>query len=147
MTVVTGGIKVIDVPDDACITTVRDLVLQLEKYLAVEFEDEKITNVIVSTNEPDTTSRDVLWFRLDNSGNFIGLYVFVQGQWLQMFPPPQAIIRMYGRSDDIPPGYQLISEDTPGLTAEAAAAIIEGWHETEAESGLYDVFDVVYVGL
>jgi hypothetical protein len=147
---VTGAIKVLDVPDDACLTTMRDLVLQLEKYLAVEFEEEKITNVVVSAVEPDTTSRDVLWFRIDSSGNPIGLYAFTQGVWYQEFPPPQQVIRMYGRSDEVPPRYALLDESIAGIPAGSNTAIRENWvlHPDQGGNpGIYIVFEVVKVGL
>lgn len=143
---VTGAIKVLGVPDDACLTTVRDLVMQLEKYLSVEFDEEKITNVIVSTTEPDTTSRDVLWFRIDTSGNFIGLHVFIQGQWIQQFPVPDEVFWIRGRSDTLPPGYVLLTEDMPDSLHDS---IVSKWilHPDAGEDELYAVFEVVYVGL
>lgn len=143
---ITGVVKVLDVPDDACLTTVRDLVLQLEKYLAVEFDTEKITNVVVGTAEPDTTDRDVIWFRIDNSGNFLGVFVFVQGQWLQMFPPPFTLFRMYGASNDLPEGYVLASADIAGISEAMETAIKATWTEHPTED-YYVIFDVVYVGI
>lgn len=144
---ITGVIKVLDVPDDACLTTVRELVLSLEKYLVVEFDEERITNVLVSANEPDTTNREIIWFRTDNSGNFLGIFVFVQGQWVQMFPPPQAITLMYGRSDDLPLGYVLADELIPGISAAAAAHLKLSWFTETPDPGYYSIFHVVYVGL
>jgi len=145
MSSITGRVKVIDVPDDACLTTVRDLMMQMEKFLAVEFDASEITNVVVSTEEPDATDGTVVWFRINNSGNFIGIYVFVQGQWLQMFPPPQGIFRMYGSSNEIPEGYDLITEDTPGFTSAMVSKLQEGWYL--GDEGWWLIFDVVYVGL
>lgn len=145
---VTGAIKVLGVPDDACITTVRDLILQLEKYLAVEFDEEKITNVIVSNAEPDTTSRDILWYRIDNGGNFVGLYVFMQGQWIQQFPPPNQIVKVYGRSDELEPGYVLLDATIPGFTELMIAKLQEEWYPDPVdEPEYYTIFHVVYVGL
>lgn len=143
---ITGEVKVIDIPDDVCLTTVRELFLLLEKHLAVEFGVERITNVVVSSEEPATTDTDVIWFRLDNSGNFRGIYVYVQGQWLQMFPPPESIIKMYGDSRDIPPGYQLITNDTAGFTTAMVTKLQTEWLLAPAETH-YVIFHVVYVGL
>lgn len=143
---IAAGIKVIDLPDDACLTTVRDLVLMLEKYLAVEIDASDITNVVVSSSEPDAGDRNVIWFKIDNSGNFVGIHVFVQGEWLQMFPPPSAIIRMYGNSTDVPEGYALIENGTAGFTSGMVAALQAQWH-LETGGTFYDIFDVVYVGL
>lgn len=148
MSLVTGAIKVLDVPDDICVTTVRDLVQQLSRYLAVEFDEEKITNVIVSNTEPDTTNRDVLWWRIDNSGNLIGLHVFVQGEWVQIFPPPQQIIRMAGASNDLPAGYILADENVSWISEDMANHLKTSWFpDPEDEPEFFTIFDVVYVGV
>lgn len=143
----TGVIKVLDVPDDACLTTVRDLLLQLERYLGVEFTADRVTNVYVSANEPDTTDRSIIWFKTNNAGNFVGIYLFIAGTWVQFLPVPQQLFRIVGDSTDIPAGYALADDSIPYITEDMATAIAETWIETSPGSGVYSVFDVVYVGL
>lgn len=144
---ITGVIKVTDLPDDTCLTTVRELILSLERFLAVEFDAEQVTNVIVSSVEPETTERNIIWFRTDNSGNFLGINVFIQGEWIQMFPPPNSIIRMYGRSTELPQGYALVSTSVPGFTPPMVAKLQESWVLQQPGGQYYVLFDVVYVGL
>lgn len=143
---ITGAIKVLDIPDDVCLTTFRDLLLNLERYLAVEFEEDKITNVVVSNEEPDITAPGVLWYKIDNAGNFKALHVFVQGEWLQRYPAPNQLIKMFGRSDELPPGFALADENIPGISEEMADHLKETWKEI-GSSGVYSVFEVVDVGL
>ena len=143
---ITGAVKVIDVPDDACLTTVRDLLLSLQKYLAVEFGVERITNVAVSSDEPGDMDRDMVWFRLDNAGNFLGIFVFVQGSWVQMFPPPGALYKIVGDSASPPDGYALVTNLLPQFTDAMVAKLQQEW--VPAPNGIdYRIFHVVYVGL
>lgn len=144
---IVGSIKVIDVPDDATLTTVKDLLVSLERFLAVEIDAEQITNVYVGNQEPDTTDRQVIWVRMDNSGNFVGLFVFIQGTWLQMLPPPNGIFRVFGRSDELPPGYALADENIVGISHTMDAALKGTWYPSAPLDGIYFIFDVVYVGL
>lgn len=146
MTLVTGAIKVLDIPDDVCISTARNLVLSLERLLGIEFDASMVTNVYVSTTEPEETDRTI-WYKLDNSGNFVGVYVFVQGQWLVMFPVPGQLFRIVGSSDSIPPGYALADENIDYITDLMAAFIKTTWYEDPGDPGTYLVFDIVYVGL
>lgn len=147
MTLITGAIKLIDQPDQVTFTTVTRLLQDLTRYLAIEFDAEKLTNIVISHVEPDVANRSVIWVRLNNAGNVSGLNVYAQGTWLQIFPPPQALFRMYGRSDAVPPGFYLVSEDTPGFTEDMVTALQAQWHEIDGETGVYDIFDVVYRGL
>ncbi len=150
MTVITGTIKTIDYPDDAALTTVKDLLNDLERYLAVEIPVEKITNVFVSIDEPEVTERDIIWYRVDSSGNFKGQYVYIQNKWIQMFPPPNGIFRMYGDSRAIPPGYALIDNTLDGFTAAMVAGIRGNANANwvaDPTGTYFLVFDVVYVGL
>jgi hypothetical protein len=146
MTNVTGAIKAVDLPEDFCITTTRELVKALERYLAVEFGVEQITNVVVSSAEPDAADRDIIWFRLDTSGNFLGIYVFVQGQWDQMFPAPSSVVKMYGDSRDVPRGYALVTEDLAGFTLGMVTKLQEEWLRDPGDT-YWMIFHVVYTGL
>lgn len=144
---ITGVVKIQDFPEEASLTTVRDLLMSLERYLVVELPTERITNVYVSFNEPNVTERDVVWYRLDAAGNYKGQYIYVGGQWVQMHPPPQEIVKMYGRSDEIPVGYELVSNSIPGFTPDMVSKLITEWEEHPEDAGVYVIFHVVYVGL
>lgn len=147
MTVITGGVKFVDVPNDFCLTNITELVKFIQKHQKIEFDASEVTNVVVSVDPPVAVEgRDVVWFQLDTSGNFIGVFVYVQSQWLQMFPPPQEVVRMYGDSTDIPPGYTLITEDTPGFSTAMVNHLQSQWLE-DPTSSFFVIFDVVYTGL
>lgn len=145
MTIVTGSIKFTNVPNDFCLTNITELVKFIQIHGMVEFNASEITNVVVSSEQPSDTS--VVWFRLSPSGNFVGVYVYTQSQWLPVFPPPQQVIRMYGDSTDIPAGYQLITTDTPGFTASMVAFLQTQWMPNPDSSGDWLIFDVVYTGV
>ena len=144
---ITGAIKTINVPDDMTLTTVRDLVLQLSQLLAVEFDVSKLTNVVVSNDEPSQADKDVIWFKVDNSGNFAGVYVYVQSAWTQMFPCPQSLYKVYGDSRQLPAGYALVSNTLSGFTAAMVAKLQEEWLLIPGTTDAYSIFHVVYVGV
>jgi len=152
---ITGVLKVTGLPDDICITSTRDFVLALANLLAVEFQESRITNVYVSAVEPDTTARDIIWYRLDNSGNFVGVFIFARGQWIQQFPVPGQVFRIVGgRSDQPPPGFILADENVSNITTDEAKHLKSSWFpvpedidDPDTYPDYFTVFDVVYVGL
>lgn len=144
---ITGAVKIKDFPEEEALTTVTELLQSLEKYLLVQLPVEAITNVYVSADEPTVTERDIVWFKLDSSGNYAGQFIYVAGTWVQMHPPPQQIIRMYGDSNNIPTGYSLITEDTPNFTSAMASHLQADWMVDPEDSERYLIFDVVYSGV
>lgn len=145
MTIVTGSIKFIDVPNDFCLTNIYDLIQFVQKHGMVEFNASEITNVVVSNEQPVDTS--VVWFQISPSGNFVGVYVYVQSQWVAVFPPPSQVIRMYGNSSDIPLGYELITNTTPGFTPGMVSHLQGQWYANPSDPTEYLIFDVVYTGV
>lgn len=145
MTIIAGAIKFVDVPNDFCITNVTELIKFIHQHGKIELDASQITNVVVGVDQPSDTT--VIWFRISASGNFIGVYVFVQSQWLPVFPPPQQVIRMYGDSTDIPEGYQLISSGTPGFSAAMVTFLQTQWMPNPSSPGDWLIFDVVYTGV
>lgn len=149
MTEVTGAIKFIDVPNDFCITTITELVKFIQKHGMVEFNASSITNVYVGTSQPTDTS--VIWFQISPSGNFVGVYVYAQSQWLLVFPPPYQIIKMRpptgNSSTNVPIGYELITSTTPGFSSADVAFLQTQWREDPASPGNYLIYEVVYVGV
>jgi len=144
MTIITGAIKFVDVPQDFCLTNITQLIKFIQTNGKIELDASQLTNVYVGVDQPTDTS--VIWYAISSSGNFLGVRVYVQSQWLQVFPAPSSIYRIYGNSSDIPPGYALINNATPGFTAAMVAHLQAQW--LQATSGTdYVIFDVVYVGL
>ena len=144
MTIITGAIKFVDVPNDFCLTNIDDLIRFIEKNGKIQFDASQITNVVVSVDQPTDTS--VVWFAISNSGNFIAVRVFVQSQWVNVFPAPSSTYRMYGNSNNLPPGYALITASTPGFTSTMVTHLQTQWLRDPTDT-FWQIFDVVYVGL
>lgn len=144
MTTITGAIKFVDVPQDFCLTNITDLIRFIQKHGKIEFDASQVTNVVVSVDQPSDTS--VIWYKISTSGNFIGVFVYVQSQWVQTFPQPAGIFRTYGNSTDVPPGFALITAATPGFTAAMVTHLQSQWL-LDPTASYYVIFDVVYVGL
>lgn len=83
--VVRGELVVENIPENACFTSFVELLKALPNYLGVEIPDT-ITNVIVSNIQPSSSQTTSVWFRLSNAGSFLGIYVFSQGAWHNIYP-------------------------------------------------------------
>lgn len=104
-TVIKGVIKVNGVPTEACFETFADLLNALGTYLTVEIGNQSFSNIVISVAQPGQADRDKIWWRIANSGGFVGIYFFSNGEWVQIIPAPQQIFWLYGSSDDPPAGY------------------------------------------
>lgn len=144
MTTITGAVKFVNVPNDFCLTSIDDLIKFIEKNCKVEFDASQITNLVVSVDQPTDTS--VIWFAVSNAGNFVGLKVYVQSQWVNVFPAPSSMYRIYSESGDVPDGYALITSATPGFSSAMVTFIQTQWLRDSTDS-FWQIFDVVYVGL
>lgn len=143
MTTVTGAIKFVDVPNDFCITDITDLVRFIEKHGKIEFDASQVTNVDVSVDQPTDTT--VIWYKLSPSGNFLGIFIYFQSAWQQLFPVPDGIYRVHGDSTNPQPGYEVISNTTPGFTTAMVTFIQTQWLR-DPTNNFWVVFDVVYIG-
>lgn len=142
--VIRGAIKLDSLVSGCCFTSWEDFVKAIPTLFSVEVP-ATITNVVISNLQPGSSLRDNLWIRLDNSGSFMGLFIYTGGLWQQIFPTPQGIFKMYGDSRVIPSGYLLADTSNPHLTAGEAAALMASW--VLHGSGLYyTIFDVTYEG-
>lgn len=142
--VILGALKLIGKPDCECFTSWADFMSKLNTFWAVEIPSN-ITNVTVSTNEPNDDQHDNVWFRLNNAGSFAGIFIYAMGDWQQIFPHPNEIVRMYGDSRNVPPGYMLVDSSNPHFTAAQVVAIQASWLPS-ADGLAYAVFDVTYEG-
>lgn len=146
MTLITGAVKVKNLPVDFALTNITELVKFLEKNAALQFDASEITNVFVSSEAPDTTQRDVIWYKINNAGSFVGIFVYVQDRWVQTFPLPAGIYKMTGNSNEVPSGYALITDDLVGYTAAMVSKLQESWLRDPTDS-FWVIFEVVYIGL
>jgi len=111
---IRGVIKVAGVPDSACYTTFADLLRSLGDYLIVDIPNQTFSNVIISNVQPGQADRDKIWWRLSNSGVFVGIYGYANNVWSQVFPAPQQIFWLYGSSATPPPGFKFL-DGTEGI--------------------------------
>lgn len=109
---IVGSVKVLNLPETACYETFAEFVKDLAKYLVVEIAAGDISNVIISTQQPGEGDTGKLWVRRTGSGQVIGLYVFVEGKWVALFPPEHGVFWMWGDSRTPDPGYKLIEQDS-----------------------------------
>ncbi len=71
--------------DTKCFTSWQDFLQELPNLISVAVPNN-ITNVIVSNIQPTSSQTTDIWFRTSNSGSFLGIYVFSQGAWHQIYP-------------------------------------------------------------
>jgi hypothetical protein len=143
--VIIGQIKLKGFIEDTCFTSIKDFIARLPDWLIAEIPSEA-TNVVVGTQQPSSDQTNAVWFRQDNSGTFIGVYVYSNGTWKQIVPAPNGIIRMYGDSRAVPDGYQLIDNSNSNFTAAEVTAIQATWIK-DVTNTYWRVFDVTFQGL
>ncbi len=85
-TSITAPIKVLNLPDSFCYEDMPQFVKALSQYL-VAVIPTSVTNVVVSNVQPNDTQRFTVWFRLNNAGTFVGIYIFSNGTWVPLYPP------------------------------------------------------------
>ncbi len=83
--IINASLVIKSIPELACFETFTDLLKALPQYLGVEVP-ASVSNVIVSNQQPSSSQTTSLWIRLSNSGSFLGIYVFSQGQWHNIYP-------------------------------------------------------------
>lgn len=144
--VIRGTISLDGFLDGRCFKSWDEFVKALPSMLTVEIPADS-TNVSVGNVQPTDDQRDNLWVRKDNSGSFIGLYVYSQGAWQQVYPPPLSLSLIVGDSRVVPIGYQLAS-DSSLIDATMLAALQKLWVVGGVGPPVwYKMFHVMYVGV
>lgn len=143
--VIRGAIKIDNFLQDKCFTSWKDFVLALPQMLTVEVPTS-VTNVTVGTVQPGDDEKDNLWIRRDNSGSFLGMYIFAAGSWKQIFPVPNEIFYVYGDSRQPPPGYSFV-EDVTTFSVDELNKMRLIWHVGgTVPTTWYSTYHCVYVG-
>lgn len=140
-------LKVLNLPDLLCVKSITDLVKQLPDLLVGQ-APTSITNVVVGNIQPFDTQRDTIWFRKDNAGNFLGIYVFSNGSWQQMYPVQNERFMVYRNPDDpvtIPPGYTRFDE-MAGIDPTVVAAEMASWTADPVLPNEYLRFSIIFSG-
>lgn len=143
--VVEGALKLKGLVDELCATSLAEYTKLLPTLFSVLIPSS-ISNVVVGVQQPGDDRRDNLWVRLDNSGDFIGLYVYAQGQWRQVSPVDNQLFYVFGNSTIDIPGFTLATDFT-GLTTSQKNFLKLQWHWNNDTPGtFYDLFHIVYTG-
>lgn len=124
---VKGQLVVQGIPENACFTSFVDLLKSLPTYLGVQVP-ASITNVIVSNVQPTSSQTTSIWFRMSNAGSFIGIYVFSQGVWHNIYPINDGnqfqIATFVSLDGSVPDGWTKIKTGDPLLPASLVAGIV-----------------------
>lgn len=143
---IKGAIKVAGVPDSACFSTFAELLRSLGSYLTVEIPNQTFSNVVISNVQPGQADRDKIWWRLSNSGGFIGIYGYSAGVWVQIFPAPYQVFWLYGDSSNPPTGFRFIDGTEGIFSAPDYAELIAKAIPTGGPAP-YTYYPAIYVGL
>lgn len=108
--VIKGAVKVQGVPESACFTTFAQLLNALGTFLTIEIPNQAFSNVVISNQQPGQADRNKIWWRIANSGGFVGVYFFVNGEWIQVLPAPSQVYWLFGDSNNPPTGFKLLEE-------------------------------------
>lgn len=125
--VIRGGLVVQNIPENACFTSFVELLKALPTYLGVQIPDS-VTNVIVSNIQPTSGDTTKVWFRLNNAGSFVGIYVFSQGEWRNIYPindGNQFTIQTFVSLDgSVPSGWKKIETGDPDLPVAVVSSFV-----------------------
>ena len=149
MSITPLPLSLVGLPDDLCFegTFAEALKAALENVRVLV--PSSITNVVVSSQQPTDSQRDFVWFRLNNAGNFVGIYIYAGGDWQQVSPAPNQLFWIYGAgaypdSNSPPPGYLPANDPSLGLDAGLVTAMEALWYP--AGPGPYTMYQAVFVG-
>ncbi len=144
---IDAPIKLFNLPDLACVNTIQELISLLPNYLVASIPTS-ITNVIIGNVQPLDTQRNFIWFRKDNAGNFIGIYVYSGGIWVPMYPVPNQIFPRWRVSADPitePTGYTRL-DNVAGVPASVISARMADWVVDPSNPGYYLYYEVCFTG-
>lgn len=119
--------------DSKCFTSWQDFLQALPGLISVEIPSSVNSSVVVSNVQPSSSQTTSVWFRVGNDGGFIGIYVFSQGVWNQIYPVnvdspvvTNQIFWFFGNSVQEPAGFTN-TNDYVGLDATVKAALLAQW--------------------
>lgn len=124
---IVGSLVVKDLPELFCFEDARSLIEQLPTLLGVAISASNISNVVVGPAQPSDSQTTSIWFRTNNAGNFVGIYVFSGGTWNNIYPINDSThiqIEFFSSTDgSAPKGWTQITASTPGFPPGVAAAL------------------------
>lgn len=139
-------LKTIGLLDNICVTSITELI-QLLPQLLIGSAPSTITNVVVGPNQPTSAQRDAVWFRTNNVPQFLGIYMFLEGEWTIVYPYENPVLWVYGNSTEIGNGYVLVDENIPTSQIDSTTrAYIMSQYKTHSSGSYYTYFAVTLAG-
>lgn len=124
---ITGNLVVKNLPETFCFESAHDLIEQLPSLLGVEIPSANVSNVVVSNAQPTDSETTKIWFRFNNAGSFVGIYVFTEGAWTPIYlinDSKHIQIEWFSSTDGTAPtGWVEITASTPGFPPGVAAGL------------------------
>lgn len=142
--IVRGAIRLDNFVEGKCFTSWAEFLQELPNLLTVELPTG-ITNVTIGINQPTSSELGNLWIKTDGSGSFVGLFLYMQGAWQQIYPAPNQLFLMYGDSRSVPAGYTLASAD-PNISALMLSNLQKIWTIGGTTPTWYSVYHATYTG-
>ena len=142
--VIQSVLKLVQMPERQCFTSWQDLLRKIPELYAVEIPSG-ITNVSIGNAYPSSSETDHLWIQTDNSGNFIGLNIFVTGAWRQIYPLLDQLFLIVGDSRVPPSGYTVADSD-PRIDDAMLNNLQKIWTLGGTTPIWYTVFHVTFTG-
>lgn len=127
-----GTLKLIGNPEGQCTNfqSFAELLSAIANNIGVDVNNQSFSNLVISNVQPGAADRDKVWWRLSNSGTFVGIYTYANNVWNQVYPAPQQIFWLYGSSDTPPAGFSFDLVQTvfsaPDYTQLIALAVPNG---------------------
>jgi hypothetical protein len=149
---ISAQLKLLNIPPDACFTTVPDLLKLIEAVFSVDLS-AGVNNdfVVIGHQTPGADDKNKLWIRKQRNGSFQGFYLFINKTWQRIFNRRNdEVIWLHGDSREIPVGFQLINTTTAGIDADVVSSIMSQYVRDTSITGLnpvYKYFAVRYIGI
>lgn len=111
-----GRLKQIgEVPEKACFGTVKDFLALLTKLVAVEFPiNARRKFVVVGPETPGPDETDLIWFRYNKQGRWLGKFGYIGGQWRPLYDFPTGTRLLFEgtpESNEVPEGFTVTDTD------------------------------------
>lgn len=103
-----ADVEVVNLPQEFCFRgSAADILTQIAASLGVKLP-ASITNVVIGNTEPVNPQVTALWVRTDGAGNFIGLYVVSDGNWVNVNTFTPSIVQV---AENTPIGGTLVNSN------------------------------------
>ena len=137
-------LRVLNLPQNFCFQGDAAQILQQIAASLVGQLPMGASNVVIGNSEPTDPAVTALWLRTNNSGAFVGIYVFDSGSWVQIYPVPGQLTWVYrnpGSSTDVPEGFIRADQD-PLIDGDIITFLTATWMPDPDSPGNYLVYQV-----